>query len=93
MRHRPVCFVRLISSGATEVEAYFRELTDKLCADLLSDEILLLNYQGETTDFVRLNHNKIRQAGQVRQQALRLNLINYGRESSAIMQLSGRLEH
>jgi len=71
---------------------YFRELSDTLCAALPAGEVLLLNYQGEASDFVRLNYNKIRQAGHVRQQALQLNLINKGREAIATLQLSGRLK-
>ena len=48
---------------------------------LPAGEVLLLNYQGEASDFVRLNHNKIRQAGHVYQQTLHLNLINNRRET------------
>ena len=72
------------------METYFRELSGKLCAALPAGEVLLLNYQGEASDFVRLNHNKIRQAGHVRQQALHLDLISNGRETAAALQLSGR---
>jgi len=72
------------------VEAYFRELSDALCSHAGDDETLLLNYRGEDSDFVRLNRNKIRQAGHVRQQALQLDLVHNGRSSSAVMQLTGR---
>ena len=74
------------------METYFRELSDKLCAGLPAGEVLLLNYQGELSDFVRLNRNRIRQAGNVRQQSLHLDLIGKGRETSAAVQLSGRLD-
>jgi predicted Zn-dependent protease len=74
------------------METYFRELSDTLCAGLAAGEVLLLNYQGEASDFVRLNHNRIRQAGHVHQQALELDLIRNGRESGASMPLCGSLD-
>jgi predicted Zn-dependent protease len=74
------------------MEAYFRELSDTLCADLAPGEVLLLNYRGEASDFVRLNHNRIRQAGHVHQQALDLDLVRDGRESGASMPLCGALD-
>ena len=73
------------------MEAYFRELAERLCARVDSGT-LLLNYQGEDSDFVRLNRNRIRQAGRVRQQALQLDLVDAGRNASAGMQLTGDLE-
>jgi predicted Zn-dependent protease len=74
------------------METYFRELSDTLCAGLAAGEVLLLNYQGEASDFVRLNHNRIRQAGHVHQQALEFDLIRNGRESGASMPLCGSLD-
>jgi len=74
------------------METYFRELSDTLCAGLADGEVLLLNYQGETSDFARLNHNRIRQAGHVHHQALELDLVRDGRESGASMPLCGSLD-
>lgn len=74
------------------METYFRELSETLCARVAAGEVLLLNYQGEDSDFVRLNHNKIRQAGHVRQQTLHLVVINNGRQSSALLPLGGSLD-
>jgi len=74
------------------MEDYFRELRDALCADLAGGEMLLLNYRGEASDFARLNHARIRQAGHVHQQALALDLICDGRESVASMPLCGSRE-
>ena len=74
------------------MQGYFRELSDTLCAPLAATEVLLLNYQGEDSDFVRLNRNRIRQAGHVRQQTLHLDLIANGRASAASVPLSGRLD-
>jgi predicted Zn-dependent protease len=72
-----------------EMESYFRELSDTLCAGLAAGEVLLLNYRGESSDFVRLNHNRIRQAGHVMQQVLELDLVRDGRQSGASMPLCG----
>jgi predicted Zn-dependent protease len=74
------------------VESYFRELSDRLCGDLRDGEVLLLNYRGEDSDFVRLNNNRIRQAGHVRQQALNLDLVGDRRATSAALPLCGRLD-
>jgi predicted Zn-dependent protease len=74
-----------------EMESYFRELSDKLCAGLAVGEVLLLNYRGESSDFVRLNHSRIRQAGHVKQQVLELDLVSDARESEASMPLCGDL--
>jgi len=74
------------------VQVYFKELSDTLCSGLPAGEVLLLNYQGEDTDFVRLNSNKVRQAGHVHQQTLHLDLINKGRETSASLPLTGQAD-
>jgi len=92
MPRRPVCSATSRSSEAIRVESYFRELSEKLCAGVAAGEVLLLNYQGEDSDFVRLNANKVRQAGHVRQQTLHLDLIDNGRETSASLPLSGQLD-
>ena len=57
------------------METYFRELSDTLCTGLAADEVLLLNYQGEASDFVRLNRNRVRQAGHVLRRSLSLDLL------------------
>lgn len=72
-----------------DLENYFRELSNKLYAFLQNPEILLINLRAENSDFVRLNQNKIRQAGNVNQQSLRLNLIADNKQSSASFNLSG----
>lgn len=72
------------------MESYFRELSDLLFRRLTGTEVLLLNYQGETSDFARLNNNKIRQAGHVQQHTLHGALIARNRESTATLSLSGR---
>jgi len=71
------------------MQDYFRELAADLCAGIAPGEVLLLNYRGEDSDFVRLNHNRIRQAGHVRQQALELDLVRDGRQGGASLPLCG----
>jgi predicted Zn-dependent protease len=73
------------------MEAYFQELANKTFADLTDTEVLLLNIDGEDSDFVRLNRNRIRHAGHVHQQRLHLDLISNQRQSTATIQLSGNL--
>ncbi len=74
------------------MENYFRELSQKIFTSLQASETLLINYQGEDSDFSRFNNNKIRQAGFVRQQNLKLDLILHNRQNSASLQLSGDIE-
>ena len=46
-----------------DMQDYFYSLADKLFSMLQGEERLLLGFGGEVSDFVRLNHNRIRQAG------------------------------
>lgn len=71
------------------MENYFHDLCQQLFAQLQGNEVLLLNYSGEESDFTRLNHAQIRQAGHVKQQALSLTLIDKQRQTHASMDLCG----
>ena len=71
------------------MQNYFYELSQKIFQLISGNEIILLNYAGEDSDFVRLNHNKIRQAGYVRQQDLDIDFIVGQKQTSAALQLSG----
>ncbi len=68
---------------------YFYSLSDALFSKLQSDEQLLLGFAGEDSDFVRLNHNRIRQAGSVAQRSLSLDLIKGKRHAQASIELAG----
>lgn len=92
MPRRPAFFTMCKCLEGIEVQNYFHELSAKLFALLKSDEILLMVCDGEESDFVRINHNKIRQAGSVKQQALQLNLISANKQSGARFQLRGDLQ-
>jgi predicted Zn-dependent protease len=57
------------------VRTHFLDLVDQACRRLQGGETLLANFSGETTDFVRFNRARVRQAGSVTQAALKLSLI------------------
>ena len=50
----------------------FEELAAELIAELNGSEVLLLNFAGENSDFVRWNHGRVRQATNVVQRTLSL---------------------
>ncbi len=69
---------------------YFYTLADKFFATK-SSEVLLLNFDGEQSDFCRLTKAKIRQSGHVNQSYCSLKLIDNGRQVSRTMTCSGDL--
>ena len=74
------------------MQDYFYRLAGALFDSLQGDEVLLLGFAGEDSDFVRLNHNRIRQAGHVAQRTLSLDLIEGQRHAQASVELSGQME-
>ncbi|MGA7799621.1 MAG: metallopeptidase TldD-related protein [Gammaproteobacteria bacterium] len=71
------------------MEGTFLAVADRLMEQLRPNEVLLLDFYGEQSDFVRLNHNRIRQAGTVTRRHLGLDLIEGRRHASAELDLSG----
>ncbi|MGH8552455.1 MAG: TldD/PmbA family protein [Methylococcales bacterium] len=71
-----------------DLRQYFFSLFDRLADSLHAGESLLGNFLAEQSDFVRLNSNKVRQAGEVRQFELVLNLICAQRNVTAITNVS-----
>lgn len=71
------------------MQTYFETLCDALTPQLHTDEIYLANFSAETSDFVRFNQAKVRQAGSVSQRLLQLTLISEQRQAQAVTQLSG----
>ncbi|MCO4774001.1 MAG: TldE/PmbA family protein, partial [Deltaproteobacteria bacterium] len=71
------------------MRSQFDSLADSLCSSLPGDEVLLLSFDGEQSDFVRFNHGKVRQAGSVEQRVLELRLVQGQRHSGATVVLSG----
>jgi predicted Zn-dependent protease len=74
------------------MQDYFQALSNKIFGSLSGDEILLLNFTGEDSDFTRFNHNKIRQSGHVHQQSLQLDLINDRRQCNGQFNLCGDMQ-
>jgi predicted Zn-dependent protease len=71
------------------MQDYFYSLSDALFSKLQGDEQLLLGFSGEDSDFVRMNHNRIRQAGCVTQRSLSLDLVKGKRHAQASIELAG----
>ena len=71
-----------------------RSLFDALSAhafgQLQGREVLLLNFSGEESDFVRFNRGLVRQAMSVRQGLLDLRLIDGQRHASVTLTLGGQ---
>ncbi len=59
----------------------FKALVDWLKHAITDNEQFHLGYADEASEFVRFNHAKVRQAGQVQQASLNLKLINDGRHA------------
>jgi predicted Zn-dependent protease len=70
----------------------FYELADFLTGTLQGQEVLLLAFGGEQSDFVRFNHAQVRQAGSVTQRHLTLDLVLGQRHLNATVGLSGDAE-
>jgi len=68
----------------------FGELVDDLAGGLQGREVLLVSLSGEQSDFVRFNRCRVRQAGNVQQAYLSIELIDGGRHAAATCTLSGR---
>jgi predicted Zn-dependent protease len=67
----------------------FCELADRLIGRLKGGEVLLASFSGEQSDFARLNHARIRQAGTVTQGYLTLDLVSGQRHLEGTVGLSG----
>jgi len=67
----------------------FFALADHAFAGLQGSEVLLLNFSGEVTDFVRFNHGQVRQPMTVRQAQLGLTLIDGMRRNELTITLAG----
>ena len=70
----------------------FYELVDRAERLLEGDEVLLANFAAETSDFVRFNRARVRQAGSVRQAELELALVDRGRRAETTIALGGTLD-
>ena len=66
----------------------FKALVQWLKQAITDDEQFQLGYAAESSEFVRFNHAKVRQAGQVQQASLSLKLINAGRHADLAITLA-----
>ena len=66
----------------------FFDLADYAIGQLRGSETLVAGFCGETSDFVRFNHARVRQAGSVTQAFLRLTLIDQGRRLHTTLSVS-----
>lgn len=70
------------------MKSYFKKVSEYLFNSLEPNEILILNFDAEQTDFVRFNHAKIRQAGNVDQATLTLSLVYKRKSLNSVIRLS-----
>ncbi len=70
----------------------FKALVEWLKHTITDNEQFHLGYADEASEFVRFNHAKVRQAGQVQQASLNLKLINDGRHADLGITLAGEPE-
>lgn len=68
---------------------YFFDIMSDAFRAVSKDDVLCCSFSGEDTFFARLNNNKIRQVGDVKQYSLLLQLIRGTRSTSASVRLSG----
>lgn len=71
------------------MQQLFNDLADHAIAALRGAEVLLVNFSGESTDFVRFNQARVRQPMTVRQAALTLSLIDGARRDNVTLTLTG----
>ena len=69
------------------MKARFFELAERLGRELRAREMLLCEFSGERSDFVRFNRGKVRQAGSVEQGYVSLRLIHERRQAGATFAL------
>ena len=74
------------------MQEYFYQTVDRLTAELRGPEVLLANFGGERSDFVRFNRSAIRQAGSVTQYGISLELIVGSRHARAAITVCGSAE-
>ena len=93
MRAPPACSIRsMFLARVRRMKTYFYDLFERASNNLRRNEVLLANFSGENSDFVRINRSRIRQAGSVYQLELSLELINAGQHAEARTNISGAID-
>lgn len=75
-----------------KTQEHFYCLADRLQSSLEEGENFTCWFSGEKSNFIRLNHAAIRQAGSVEQGYLQVSLISKNRQASFVIGVSGDLE-
>ncbi len=70
----------------------FFDLFDYANGQLRGAEVLLANFAGEESDFVRFNHARVRQAMTIRQAYLTLTLVDGRRRDNVTLAVSGQTD-
>ncbi len=71
------------------MQSYFYDLSDFLTKRLAAGEVYTASFSGEDSDFVRFNHDRVRQSGRVEQRYYMLDLIKGARHAAGAVTLSG----
>jgi predicted Zn-dependent protease len=71
------------------MQDHFYGIADHAVGLLQGDEVLTLSFEGERSDFVRFNKNKVRQPGSVQSSDLGMDLIRGQRHAEGNLSLSG----
>jgi predicted Zn-dependent protease len=79
----------VLERPAVDDQSYFDTLVASATSKLVGDEVLLANVAGERTDFIRLNHGDVRQAGTVDQRTLTIELVERQRHVAGRIRLTG----
>lgn len=74
------------------MKEYFSKISDYLFNSLNKTEVLILNFDAEVTDFIRLNKSLIRQAGNVTQIGIHITLIIKNKTLKSSIRLSSNFE-
>ena len=79
----------LVAAGNDPIEAQFLLLAEALDRAVRAGERYVASFEGEASDFVRMNRGKVRQAGRVEQRYLRLRLVRGARHAEHAFTLVG----
>lgn len=71
------------------MQEYFYHIADLITQLLSGDEVYTCSFSAESSDFVRFNRSRVRQAGHVLQRTLSLDLISGRQHATGALALSG----
>lgn len=73
------------------MQEYFHKITDHVTSLLQGEEVATMTFDGEESDFIRFNHNAVRQSGTVRTHDLSVDLVRGAKHAEEATALSGIL--